>query len=316
MKIAIAGAGAMGCVYGHMLFQGGNDVVLLDNWKQHVDTINQQGLKVTEVGVEKLTKIKAYTPEEYNEPLDLIIVFTKSLMLDGLMQQIKHLIHEDTNVLCLLNGLGHQNTIAKYVAKEKIIMGVTVLTANFTHNNTPADVTFTSYGKTEIENIIESKAAIEAAERIANVINSCGLPCEKSSNIYWSIWRKACLNGAMNSLCTILDANMYQLGTVPNSRDLIFQVVREFALIATTEGTTLDVPAITDWIMGFTDPAFSGSVHHPSMWQDLIGNNRLTEVDFLNGYVAQRGKDLQIPTPFNNLITLLVHGKESILGAK
>ena len=33
MKIAIAGAGAMGSRFGLMLKQGGNDVLLIDGWR-------------------------------------------------------------------------------------------------------------------------------------------------------------------------------------------------------------------------------------------------------------------------------------------
>ncbi|MFC6276632.1 2-dehydropantoate 2-reductase [Psittacicella hinzii] len=316
MKIAIAGAGAMGCCYGHMLKQAGNDVVLLDNWQEHIDTINANGLKVTEVGTPKVTQIKAYRPEEYDQAVDLIVIFTKSLMLDGLMQQIKHLIHEDTKVLCLLNGLGHVDTISKYVSKEQIFMGVTVLTAKFNAVDVPGDVSFSSYGKTEIENIVNSRAAAQAAKQIAQTINDSGLPCEVVENIQWATWRKACLNGAMNSLCTILDANMYQLGTIDNCRNLIQEIVKEFALIAKIEGVHLDVEQITDFIMSFTNDGYSGSRHYPSMHQDLIKNNRLTEIDFLNGYIARKGKEFNVSTPFNNLITLLVHGKEKITHAR
>ena len=44
MKIAIAGAGAMGSRLGIMLHQGGNDVTLIDQWPAHIEAIREHGL--------------------------------------------------------------------------------------------------------------------------------------------------------------------------------------------------------------------------------------------------------------------------------
>ncbi|MFB4162414.1 2-dehydropantoate 2-reductase N-terminal domain-containing protein [Alteribacillus sp. JSM 102045] len=46
MKIAIAGAGAMGSRLGFLLHDAGNEVVLLDNWEEHINTIQSRGLEV------------------------------------------------------------------------------------------------------------------------------------------------------------------------------------------------------------------------------------------------------------------------------
>ncbi|VEB55745.1 2-dehydropantoate 2-reductase [Salmonella enterica subsp. enterica] len=46
MKIAIAGAGAMGCRFGYMLLEAGHDVTLIDGWQEHVDAIRSKGLFV------------------------------------------------------------------------------------------------------------------------------------------------------------------------------------------------------------------------------------------------------------------------------
>ncbi len=56
MKIAIVGAGAMGSRYGYMLHEAGNEVMLIDAWKDHVDTINKEGLTVEENG--EIKKVK------------------------------------------------------------------------------------------------------------------------------------------------------------------------------------------------------------------------------------------------------------------
>ena len=56
--------------------------------------------------------------------------------------------------------------------------------------------------------------------------------------------------------------------------------------------------------------------HYPSMHQDLIQNHRLTEIDYINGAVARKGVRLGIATPYCQMITDLIHAKESILEIK
>ena len=48
MKIAIAGAGAMGCRFGYMLTKAGQDVVLIDEWPAHIEAIRTNGLQVVD----------------------------------------------------------------------------------------------------------------------------------------------------------------------------------------------------------------------------------------------------------------------------
>lgn len=149
MKIVIAGAGAMGSTYASMLSRK-NEVVLLDMWQDNIDEINRIGVNLNNLGNEEIYDIKAYKPEEYKGEADLLIVFTKSMQLPQMLDSVKHLLGGNTHVLCLLNGLGHINTLKKYVKEDKIIMGVTVLTAGM---HGPGKFSVSSYGMTEIQNI-------------------------------------------------------------------------------------------------------------------------------------------------------------------
>ena len=58
-KVAVLGAGAMGCLFGGLMAEKGLDVVLIDVWKEHVDAINKNGLKMDGHGGDRFIKIKA-----------------------------------------------------------------------------------------------------------------------------------------------------------------------------------------------------------------------------------------------------------------
>ena len=64
MKIAVVGAGAMGSLFGVMLAEAGNEVWLYDVWRDHVQTINQNGLLIEREGKTRTVKIKATADDE------------------------------------------------------------------------------------------------------------------------------------------------------------------------------------------------------------------------------------------------------------
>lgn len=77
MKIAIAGAGAMGCRFGYMLLEAGHDVTLIDSWQEHVDAIRSKGLFVETETTQKYYPIPAMLADESQGEFELVILFTK-----------------------------------------------------------------------------------------------------------------------------------------------------------------------------------------------------------------------------------------------
>ena len=120
MKIAIAGAGAMGSRFGIMLQKGGNEVLLIDGWKEHVDAIQTKGLQANFNGEDITVNIPIMLQSEVHsdEKMDVIILFTKAMQLEKMLQDITCMISKQTKVLCLLNGIGHEDVIEKFESYE------------------------------------------------------------------------------------------------------------------------------------------------------------------------------------------------------
>jgi len=312
MKVIIAGAGAMGSRFGIMLHQGGNDVTLVDGWPDHVNAIKEHGLKANFNGEDITVNIPVMLQSEINghEKADLIILFTKAMQLDKMLQDVKPLISEQTKILCLLNGIGHEDTIEKYIPMENIFIGNTMWTAGLVG---PGQVKLFGNGSVELQNLGQNQET--AAQELASVLSASGLNAKYSDNIHYSIYRKACVNGTMNCLCSILDVNMTEFGATKPAHEIVVTVVNEFAAVAKHEGVDLDIDEVVQHVESCFDPETIGK-HYPSMYQDLINNHRLTEIDYINGAVSRKGKKYQIPTPYCDLLTQLIHCKEDILGAK
>lgn len=307
MKIAIAGAGAMGSRFGTMLKRGGNDVILIDTWPEHVAKINRDGLQIdTDQGSEQV-QIDAFLPQDVSFKPELVVLFTKSMGLVSMLEAIQPILTPETKIVCLLNGLGHTNVIEKYIKKENIFMGITLWTAALLG---PGHVKLVGDGSIEIQNIDPDEEV--AAEKICQVFDASGLKASYSNNVMFSIWRKACVNGTLNTLCTLLDCNIAQFGRLPQSDALVHEIVTEFAKIAAHEGVLLNVDEVAQHIGKLYDPSQAGK-HYPSMYQDLIMHHRLTEIDYLNGYVAAQAAELKLQTPVCEALTQMIHAKEVLL---
>lgn len=308
MRITIAGAGAMGSRFGLMLHKGGNEVTLIDGWPEHVKAIKEHGLRANYNGEELTAHLSVELQSEISskEKTDLIILFTKAMQLDKMLQDIKPLIDEHTKVLCLLNGIGHEDTIEKYVSKNNIFIGNTMWTAGL---EGPGKAKLFGDGSVELQNLISGEE--EKAKKLAEILSESGLNAKYSNNIHYSIYRKACVNGTMNGLCTILDTNMAGLGETKPAHDMVVTIVNEFAAVAKFENVNLDIAEVVQHVETCFDPSTIG-LHYPSMYQDLIKNNRLTEIDYINGAVSRKGKKYKVATPYCDFLTQLVHRHEFI----
>lgn len=304
MKIAIAGAGAMGCRFGYMLLGAGHDVTLIDGWHEHVNAICSNGLFVETEVSQQYYPISAMLADESQGEFELIILFTKAMQLDRMLQHIKPLLPAAKVVMILSNGLGNIETLEKYVDRQKIYAGVTLWSSEL---EGPGHIMATGTGTIELQPVASQDAGLE--ENIVAVLNSAGLNAEISPDVLLSIWKKAAFNSVMNTYCALLDCNVGGFGQLPGALDLAQAVVDEFVLVAASQNIPLSGEMVMNTVKKVFDPRESGH-HYPSMYQDLQ-KGRLTEIDYLNGAIARIGMQNNIPVPVNTLLTQLIHAKEA-----
>ena len=312
MNIIIAGAGAMGSRFGYMLHKQGNEVILVDGWQDHIDAIKAKGLQGTFNGEKINETMTIYNQNELSGvtfSADLVVLFTKAMQLDNMMNSLKEMIGEKTQVLCLLNGIGHEDVVKKYVPLSNILLGNTMWTAGL---DGPGKVTLFGNGSLELQSLGKDETS---AQEVIKVLNDADLNAKYSQHIRASIYKKACVNGTMNGLCTILDSNMAGFGETDVADDIVETIVNEFAAVGRHEGVELNIPEVLAQIKTCYNRETIG-LHHPSMYQDLIVSNRLTEIDYINGAIARKGLEYGVVTPYCTFLTQLVHAKEQILGAK
>lgn len=307
MKIYIAGSGAMGCRFGLQLKEAKQDVTLLDHWDEHINSIKKNGLKFTGDNEGKID-IPIMKPNEATEEADLIILFTKSMQLRQMLEDIKGILTDNTKVLCLLNGLGHEDVIKEFVPLKNIMMGVTIWTAGL---KGPGHVHLIGEGTINLQSM--SDDGEEFGKEVVEVLNKAHLNAEYDSDIIPSIWRKACVNGTMNSTCALLDCKIGEFFSSEYGIDIVKKIIHEFVEVAKLENVDINFEEMLNYVM---DTSVKAKDHYPSMHQDLVQNKRKTEIDYINGAVVEKAQKHDYPTPYCDQIVNLIHAKEHVLDVK
>ncbi|QUX18324.1 2-dehydropantoate 2-reductase [Staphylococcus haemolyticus] len=310
MKIAIAGSGALGSGFGAMLYRQGYDVTLIDGWEPQAKAVKQEGLHIDINGENHHLTMTMYQHNDIPQDaqFDVIFLFTKAMQLQGMLEHIKAHIHDNTIMVCTMNGLKHERLIQHYVDESRIVRGVTTWTAGL---ESPGHTHLMGAGPVEIGALVpEGQANVDV---VYELLDQSGLNPYKSEQLQQSIWKKICVNGTANALCTILECRLSNLNESDYAKQLIYKITQEIVQVATVDGVHLNGDEVYNYLIDLNEKV---GPHYPSMYQDLINNHRLTEIDYINGAVAQLGKEHHIDAPVNQFVANLVHAKEQQRHAK
>jgi len=302
MKITIVGAGAMGSLFGGLLSESGNEVYLLDIWKEHVATINKKRLWIEGLSGDRFIKIRAITePKEIGGTSDLIIIFVKSYHTEEAAKNISLLVGENTSILTLQNGLGNFEILSNIFGSEKVIVGTTSYGATMLG---PGRVRHAGIGPTVIGKL--NGKITTRVEKIAQILTQAGIKTETSDNVMGLVWSKLLINVGINALGVLIRVKNGELVKGKYSLRLQRELVEEASEVAKRKGIKLIHQDMVKEVALICEKT-SGNIN--SMLQDVL-KKRKTEIDFINGAIVREGEKLNISTPVNQVITNLIRAIE------
>lgn len=308
MKVAVIGSGSMGSIYGGVLAENGNEVYLVDVFKEHVDAINRNGLRIVKHGSERtIRNVRATTNSEEVGIVDLAIVFVKSTITDIAIESNRGIIGNNTTILTLQNGLGNIEKIAEFVDRSQIVGGTTTHGANLIG---PGIIDHAAIGMTTIGELNG-----ESTERILSLGRTLDLeelgPIVISDNVIGLIWDKLLVNIGLNPLTALTGLRNGYLLDYPETVLLMEQIVNEGADVAKALNISLN---FDDPIQHCKDVSEGTRENISSMLADVL-NKRRTEITNMNGAISKLGKEAGVPTPVNDVITNLILMKEKLYSA-
>ena len=314
-NILVVGGGAIGGITAALLTQEGQNVIVLDADKAHVKGMSS-GLQIT--GFREITiPVKSLTPEEfsgngYTGWADIVLLAVKGLHTEKALTAVLPCMSKTAPVVSLQNGI-NEETIAKIVGVERTI--ACSITWGGT-NKGPGQLIQTTDGGFIIGQWPTGKSKI--VDEIAALL-SMAFQTEIADNILGDRWTKLLITVSLTGVGTT--AGLTYGGVIDNeaARKVALTVITETYDVGIAAGVKFaDLMGVSPSIVLVRNKAdfdnasklldFAFANHRPtkpSMWQD-IEKGRKTEVDFVNGYVVRKGKEVGLKTPANEMVTKII----------
>jgi 2-dehydropantoate 2-reductase len=194
LRIAVVGTGAIGSFYGGKLAVGGRDVHFLV--RGGFDQIKRSGIRIC--GKKEnfhVANAQIYqTPTEIG-PCDLVLIALKATNNDTMLEVIPPLLHRDTILLTLQNGLGNEEFLAQHFGAERVMGGLCFICLN---RISPGLIEHLDYGHLNLGELAD--VAKERTHNLAREFSQCGVECRVVDNLMEERWRKLVWNIPFNGL--------------------------------------------------------------------------------------------------------------------
>jgi 2-dehydropantoate 2-reductase len=299
-KIAVAGAGAVGCYFGGMLARAGAAVTLIGR-PEHVEAINAYGLFLDGLKVQEKIPVAASTELAAARQADLVLFCVKTLDTESAAKALAAHLAPGAAVVSLQNGVDNAERIrdASGIPAIAAVVYIGVSMAG------PGRVKHSGRGDLILGQMAGQSQEQEVA-RIARLFENAGVPCRVSANIQVDLWTKLLMNCAYNAISALGEAKYGHLARNPWTRRVLTQTIEEVVAVANAAGVALDRTAMLKdalQLAGPMDQAVSSTA------QDILRGKR-TEIDALNGYIVRRGQEFGVATPVNETLHALIKLRE------
>ncbi len=302
MRVGIIGAGALGSVLGGLLSEGGVDTVLIERDREQVRVVRENGLWLEGVSGDRLIRPQiVWDPPEAGK-VDLALVLVKSYDTGAAIPTIEAILADDGIVLTVQNGIGNYEALEP-AFPGRVLLGTTTIGAmalgagKFRH---------TGVGPTHLG---ERDGSIrERTLAVASILEKMNAgPVHAIENAVGSVWSKLIINAAINAPATLLRLRNGDLPSSAAGKELIHDIVEECLTIVRAKGIRLIFEDPEERVVAVC-AGTAGNIN--SMFQDIIAGRR-TEIEFINGALAEEAQSVGVAAPVNRTLARLIKALEA-----
>lgn len=290
LKVAVMGAGAVGCYFGGMLARAGHEVTLIAR-PAHVEAIRREGLRMETRTFDEQVKLRADTQAQAAQGADVVLFCVKSADTEEAGRQLQPFLRDGALLVCLQNGVDNADRLRAVLPGHPVAAAVVYVATEMAG---PGHLKHNGRGELVIE-------PAPGTDVLAQALVAAGVPTELSPDVRGALWMKLILNSAYNAISAIARKPYGDCVHSEGVWDVMRDVVDECVAVAKAEGVRLpgDPHAVVSKLVESMPAQFSSTA------QDLM-RGKPTEIDYLNGYVVRRGEALGIATPANRVLWALV----------
>jgi 2-dehydropantoate 2-reductase len=233
------------------------------------------------------------SPEEDVKPSDLVVVITKFNQLRGAALQIRKFVGPDTIIMAPLNGIESEDILAEYYPQEQIIYSLARVASLREGNKITysENLAYIEFGEKTNETISPRVQAI------ADMFDKGGIGYKIQPDMLKAIWTKFMCNCSENQSSAVLGIPFGAWHNNVHANYIREAIMKEVITIAQAKGIdlTLDALPVQQQLLLNVSPTA-----RTSTLQD-IENGRKTEVEMFSGAIMRLGKELDVPTPINEI---------------
>ncbi len=238
-------------------------------------------------------KFPIITPETKGDTADLILIGVKGYSLDQAISDIKNQVGENTLILSLLNGVDSEDKLIAAFGEEHVLYAFMRMSIVMKDGKADFDPYWGNihFGEKKNDTISERVLAVK------EVFDRADIPYEIDDDMLKGIWFKYMCNIGENMTCALLGIPFGFYRESSHANWIRVNAMREVAAIARAKGIDLGEKEIAMQEKTVMTIPYENK---PSTLQDLEAG-KLTEVDMFAGTVIKMGRELNIPTPINEM---------------
>ena len=337
-RIAMMGTGALGGYVGGYFAHHGEDVTLIDFWPEHIETIRAQGLDLdgvtdAEKFVVKTAKTLHYTDLDTlkgQPPFDIVFISVKSYDTERVTQAIAPYLAKDGFAVSLQN-CWNEDTIAGVLGTTRVVGTIaSVISVELYAPGRIRRMAEKGGDKHTVFRVGEIHGRI--TDRVTELVNMFSLidSAKATTNLQGERWTKLTQNGMSNGICAATGLTGHGCDNNDAIRRFAIEVAGESIRVGRAIGLKLEkmgkltpdqlekasagdvatLREVEEFMKNRKADNPRANIQRPSMAQDMA-KGRKTEIEFMNGLIVRKGKEVGVPTPANEKLVAAVLSVES-----
>ncbi|MDA0351115.1 MAG: 2-dehydropantoate 2-reductase [Chloroflexi bacterium] len=305
-RVAVIGAGAVGCYYGARLAEAGHDVHFL--LRSDYDAVAAGGLHIESVdgAIDLDTPSIARSSAEIG-PVDWVLCALKATAMDAARDLVAPCVGPETRILALMNGLGIEEQFATWFPDTPVFGGLAFTCIN---RGAPGHIQHIDYGPVTLGHLGDDAAEIG---RALDLWSAAKVEVPTAPSLLAARWQKLCWNVPFNGLTVTCGG--VTTDVVMGDRELrasAERLMRELCAAGNADlevhgvAARLDADAVVESMMTRTDAM---AAYRPSTMIDFL-EGREMEIDAIFEAPLRRASELGVPTP----LLAMIAGQMLVLG--
>ena len=324
-KIAIMGAGAVGSYVGAYFVKEGEDVTFIDMWPEHVETMRSKGLRASGSQGDFTVPVNAMhltDAQNIYDLFDIAIISVKSYDTEWATHFIKRYVKPEGFFVSIQN-CWNDPTIGEIVGADRalgcVASHIEVALWEPGHVNRGGEPG-RDHGHTVFRVGEHNSQITPRSEKIAAMLDRIDA-AYATDNLWGERWSKLCQNSMGNAISSMTGLGSQDMAQDPRCRLIRINLAKEGAKVGLAMGlNVVDMSAkpAAMWADADKGDVFEelddflgsrgGNVNWMASMAQDVKKGRDSEIDFMNGLVCEKGREVDIATPYNDAIVDAMHG--------